>query len=60
MWKAVETEVREGRMAKTEREGGKRGSRKKTRRKSGEKTKKAEKGKNNGCKESSRRMRDLG
>ena len=60
MQEAVETEAREGRMAETERGGGKRGSRKKMRRKSKEKTKKAEKGKNDACKESSRRMGDLG
>jgi len=56
----VETKVREGRMAKTEKGGGKRGSRKKTRRKGGEKIEKVEKGKNNRCKESSRRVENLG
>jgi len=60
MREAVEIKLREGRMAKTERGGGKKGSRKKTRRKSGEKTEKAKKGKNNRCKESSRRVGDLG
>jgi len=60
MWEALETEAREGRMAKTERGGGKRGSRKKIKRKSGEKTEKVEKGKNDGCKESSGRVGDLG
>ena len=47
-------------MAKTGRGGGKRGSRKKIKRKSGEKTEKVEKGKNDGCKESSGRVGNLG
>jgi len=52
MWKAIETKAREIRVAKMERERGKRESRKEAR--------EEEKRENDGCEKSSRRMRDLG
>ena len=58
MWKAMETEVGEIRMAKVERRRGKRGSRKEARGKG--KREKTEEGENNRCEESNRGVGNLG
>ena len=63
MWKAVETEAGEIKVAETERRGDKRKSRKRMRRKEkskGGKTEKTKKGKNDRYKKDSGRMRDMG
>ena len=60
MWKAVETKAGKTGVAKAKRRRGKRRSRKETRSKGGEKEKETKKEKDDGGKEGSRRMGDLG
>ena len=60
MWEAVETKAGKTRVVKAEGRRGKKRSGKKTRRKGGKKEKEIKIGKNDGSKESGRRMGDLG